>query len=196
MKQDEKLLKHLSIGIVVISAITLFVIDYRDTQTKKAIEKESARQQSIAEEISKKQRTITSDFGLKCSEDLVIGSSVKNNIYYKSKNNNVEVFPYFEVTDNAYKFNSDSSPMSSHYTLDRKKLYLMSQIFMNGKPMNISGYGYSTTGSQCVLLDRQDTLSTLQDFLTELDNKQSLEEQERQQKQKIRDEYTNTPNKF
>ena len=189
-------MKQISIRIVVISAITLFVIDYQHTQGRKAIEKESARQQSIAEEIMKKQRTITSDFGLKCSEDLLIGSSVKNTIYYKSKNNSVEKFPYFEVTDNAYKFNSDSSPMSNHYTLDRKELYLRSQIFLNGKPMNISGIGYSITDSECVLLDRQDTLSTLQDFIAELNPKQSLEEQERQQKQKIKDEYINTPNKF
>jgi hypothetical protein len=196
MKQDEKLLKHLSIGIVVFTAIVLFGVDYQSTQKKKEIEQENEKQRSLAEEITKKQRTITSDFGLKCGEDLVIGSSGNNKIYYKSKNNTVEVFPNFEVTDNAYKFNEDFSPMSSHFTLDRKKLHLTSQIFLNGKPMNISGYGYSTTASQCVLLDTQDTINTFQDFITELNNKQSLEEQERQRKQKIRDEYSNSPNKF
>jgi hypothetical protein len=202
---DNHFIKTLIIVPVIIFCIIWYAIDQLNEEEKReevrrevsaANYQEIEKQKSIAKENENKQRTIISDFAVKCDDNYVIGRSFDNKIYYKSQYENMEIYTNFLITDKAYIFANDLKKINKKYILHRKNLNLETGILINGEPLKIESFGYSGSVTECVLLGSLEGQSKFEEFLNEIKNNELLEEQERQRIKKIRDDYNNTPNKI
>ena len=202
---DNHLRKTLIIVPVVIFSIFLYANYQIEEEEKReavrqelwaANNREIEKQKSIAKETEEKQRTILSDFAVKCNDNYVLGRGIDNKIYFKSQYETVEIFTNFLITDKAYVFANDSKKINKKYILHRKDLNLETGIFVNGEPLKIEGFGYSGSVTECVLLGPLEGQSKFEEILNEIKNNELLEEQERQRIKKIRDDYNSTPNKI